>query len=87
MTRDRGDPPHASRTSRTTTEVLMLVLGRKLNETIVIAGNIRITTVSIRGRCVRLAIDAPADVPIFREELLDSAATNHAERLASETLG
>lgn len=47
----------------------MLVLSRKLNETIVIDGNIRVTVLDIRGGQVRLGIEAPGQVPIFREEL------------------
>jgi carbon storage regulator CsrA len=52
----------------------MLVLSRKLNESIVIAGNIRITVTSIRGQCVRLGIEAPEDVGIYREELYSEPA-------------
>ena len=48
----------------------MLVLSRKINETIVIGGNIRVTMTAIRNRQVRLAIDAPPDVPILRQELI-----------------
>jgi carbon storage regulator len=51
----------------------MLVLSRKINETIVIGGNIRVTMTAIRSNQVRLAIEAPQDVPIFREELLSGA--------------
>ena len=50
----------------------MLVLSRKLNETIVIDGDIRITVVGIRGNQVRLGIEAPDPVGIFREELCAS---------------
>jgi carbon storage regulator len=50
----------------------MLVLTRKIHETIVIGGTIRITTISIRGRHVRLAIEAPNEVHVVREELLKS---------------
>lgn len=48
----------------------MLVLSRKLNETIVIDGNVRITVVGVRGSQVRLGIEAPDRMPILREELL-----------------
>ena len=59
----------------------MLVLSRKLNETIVIDGNIRITVVGIRGNQVRLGIDAPDSVGILREELCAGAgATERAGR-------
>jgi carbon storage regulator len=51
----------------------MLVLSRKINETIVIGGNIRVTMTAIRSNQVRLAIEAPPDVPIFRKELLSEA--------------
>jgi carbon storage regulator len=47
----------------------MLVLSRKLNETLVIDGSIRITVVGIRGNQVRLGIEAPDRVGIYREEL------------------
>lgn len=48
----------------------MLVLSRKLNEEIVIAGNIRIKVLEVSGNRVRLGVDAPAQVPIARQELL-----------------
>ncbi len=48
----------------------MLVLSRKINESIVIGGNIRVTMTAIRGSQVRLSIEAPPDVRILRQELL-----------------
>jgi carbon storage regulator len=47
----------------------MLVLSRKLGQTIIINGNVRVTVVSIRGNQIRLGIEAPNSVKIFREEL------------------
>ena len=52
----------------------MLVLTRKVGEEIVINDNIRVTVLAIRGNQVRIGIQAPADVSIFREELLAPAA-------------
>ena len=49
----------------------MLVLSRKQNQSIIINDNIRITVVSIRGNQVRIGIEAPASVPVFREELCE----------------
>lgn len=51
----------------------MLVLSRKLNEKIIIDGGIRITVVGIRGNQVRIGIEAPSSVGVFREELCNPA--------------
>lgn len=48
----------------------MLVLSRKLGEKICIGDNICITVVDIDRGKIRLGIDAPREVPIFRQELL-----------------
>jgi len=48
----------------------MLVLTRKVGESIVINNNIHITLVSIAPGRVKIGIDAPKDVVITREELL-----------------
>lgn len=53
----------------------MLVLSRKLNESIVIDGNIRVIVVGLRGNQVRLGIEAPESVAIFRKELFDRSRT------------
>jgi carbon storage regulator len=58
----------------------MLVLSRKINETIVIGGNIRVTMTAIRNRQVRLAIDAPPEVRVMREELLTTPPDVGLER-------
>jgi carbon storage regulator len=57
----------------------MLVLSRKIDESIIIGGSIRITIISIRGRQVRISIDAPEDITIIRDELLRVAGTDLAK--------
>lgn len=47
----------------------MLVLSRKIGERIVIEPGIEIAIVDVRGGKVRLGIQAPEDVRIFREEI------------------
>lgn len=48
----------------------MLVLSRRLGEKIIINGDIVVTVVDIDRGKIRLGIEAPRDVPIFRKELL-----------------
>jgi carbon storage regulator len=47
----------------------MLVLTRKLGESITIDDNIKITVVQIKGKQVRIGIQAPQDTKIHREEV------------------
>ncbi len=51
----------------------MLVLTRKTNQSIVIGDNIEITVLSVSGDKVRIGIEAPRDISVFRREVLDSA--------------
>lgn len=49
----------------------MLILTRRISESIVIGkdAEIRVTVLNVTGNQVRLAIDAPRDIPIDREEI------------------
>jgi len=47
----------------------MLVLTRKSNQSIMIGDDIEISVLSIMGEKVRIGIDAPRDVPVFRREV------------------
>lgn len=57
----------------------MLVLSRKRDEKIVIAENIVITIVEIRGDKVRLGIEAPSTVPVHRQEVYESLKRSEHE--------
>ena len=47
----------------------MLVLSRKVDQEVIVDGNIRIRVLQIKGNTIRLGIEAPSDVHIVRSEL------------------
>lgn len=47
----------------------MLVLTRKANQSIMIGDQIEVSVLSVLGEKVRLGIQAPRDVPVFRKEV------------------
>ena len=47
----------------------MLVLSRKLNQSIIVGDNVKIQVLKISGNTVRIGIEAPHDVKILRGEL------------------
>ncbi len=47
----------------------MLILTRKIGESILIGDNIRVAVLEIRGKQARLGIEAPAHIAVLREEL------------------
>lgn len=49
----------------------MLVLTRKIDQGIVIAGNIIVRVLGVERDRVKLGISAPLDIPVLRQELID----------------
>lgn len=63
----------------------MLVLSRHRDESIMIGDDIVVTIVDIRGDKVRLGIEAPAQVPVHRQEVYE--AIQRENRKASNIAG
>ncbi len=57
----------------------MLVLSRKPGEAIRIGDDIEISVIEVRGDTVRIGINAPRNVPVFRMELLAEVAKTNLE--------
>ncbi len=67
----------------------MLILRRKVGEAIWIGDNIKVTILANDDGGVRLAVDAPKEITILREELLNAMRANEdaaAEQAAPEEL-
>ena len=50
----------------------MLILSRKINEKIMIGDDISVSIIEIRGDQVRIGVDAPKSVKVFRQEVFDA---------------
>jgi carbon storage regulator len=57
----------------------VLVLSRRVGESVVIGDNVTVTVLEVRGDVIRVGIDAPREVAVHRKELLEElAASNRA---------
>jgi len=62
----------------------MLILTRRVGETLVIGDDVTVTVLGVRGNQVRLGVNAPKDVAVHREEIYqriqnEKDAVNSAE--------
>lgn len=55
----------------------MLILSRKTNEKICIGDNITLTIIEVRGDQVKIGVDAPKDVKVFRHEVFQAIQTEN----------
>jgi carbon storage regulator len=62
----------------------MLVLTRKVGETVIVGDNIRITVLEINRNQVRLGFEAPAEVKIYREEIYNQIVMENRLAVAIE---
>ncbi len=62
----------------------MLALSRKVNESIMIGHDIEITVLEIKGEQVKLGINAPKSVPLYRKEIYMQIQEANKEAVSTE---
>jgi len=61
----------------------MLVLTRRPGESIVVGENIVVTVIEIKGGQVRIGVDAPRDVEVYREEIYEQVKQENLSAIAN----
>jgi carbon storage regulator len=59
----------------------LLVLTRRIGETVMIGNDVTVTVLSVKGNQVRVGVNAPKDVPVHREEIYERVQREKAEQL------
>jgi len=65
----------------------MLILTRKSGQTIVIGGGVQVKVLEIRGKQVRIGIDAAPEVAVYRGELFESMQEENRRAATSPKAG
>ncbi len=64
----------------------MLVLARKVNQNIVIDGRIKVKVMRLEGDVVKLGIEAPASIPVHRQEIYEEIQRSNKAAAADRRL-
>ena len=57
----------------------MLILTRRVGESLLIGDDVSITVLGVKGHQVRIGVNVPRDVAVHREEILDKPKANSAD--------
>ncbi|MDF1653778.1 MAG: carbon storage regulator CsrA [Coxiellaceae bacterium] len=65
----------------------MLILTRRISESVIIGDNVKVTVLGVKGNQVRLGIDAPKDVSVHREEIYERIQAENNDNTAAPSEG
>jgi carbon storage regulator len=67
--------------SETSGSGFLLILTRKIGESLMIGAEVTVTVMAVKGNQVRIGINAPKDVAVHREEIYDRVQVEKAQQL------
>ena len=63
----------------------MLALSRKKGEALIINNNIEVTILEVKGDQIKLGINAPREIPVYRKEVYEQIQQENKEAMSDQT--